>query len=89
MVTEQSVIDQITVLEDGQIQVRRADKVFRDGVEIAKSYHRHVIHPGLAYSAEDPRVIAVCQVMHTPAVIAAYKAAVAASKAVADGRIEA
>ena len=30
---ERSIIDQITVLEDGQIQVRRADKVLLDGDE--------------------------------------------------------
>jgi hypothetical protein len=44
--TKESVIDQITVLEDGQIQVRRADKLKEDGVEIAKAYHRHVVVPG-------------------------------------------
>jgi hypothetical protein len=75
MITETSVIDSINVLDDGQIQVRRADLVHRDGVEIAKSYHRHVVHPGANLANEDSRVIAIATVVHTPSVIAAYNAA--------------
>lgn len=71
---ERSVIDQITVLEDGQIQVRRAIKVFKDGVEIAKTYHRHVVVPGANLASEDTRVRDVGAVVHTSAVIAAYRA---------------
>jgi len=74
-ITEQAVIDQITVLEDGQIEVRRADKILRDGVEIAKSYHRHVVVPGASLSGEDARVAAVGAAVHTSAVVAAYLAA--------------
>ena len=36
-ITESSTIDQITVLDDGQVLVRRADRVLRDGVELAKT----------------------------------------------------
>ena len=60
-ITELSVIDKIEVLEDGQIQVRRADKVLRDGVEIAKTYHRHVLSPGNDLTNEDPKVIAIAK----------------------------
>lgn len=59
MITELSVIDKIEVLENGQIQVRRADKVLRDGVEIAKTYHRYVLAPGDDLSGQDARVAAV------------------------------
>lgn len=75
MLEERSVIDQITILEDGQIQLRRADKVFRDGVEIAKSYHRHVIAPGDDLTHEDQRVQKVARAIHTTKVIADYRAA--------------
>ena len=51
--TEDSVVDSIEVLLDGQIQVRKANRVFRDGVEISKSYHRHVVSPGDNLSLED------------------------------------
>ena len=70
--TEETVIDQITVLEDEQIQVRRATKILRDGVEISRTYHRHVVAPGADVSAEDVRVRNVANLLHTDAVIAAY-----------------
>ena len=75
MLEERSVIDQITILEDGQMQVRRADKIFRDGVEIAKSYHRHVINPGDNLTDEDVRVQVVGRVVHTQDVVQAFVAA--------------
>ncbi len=43
--TEQKVIDQIMILEDGQIQIRQAIKVFKDGIEVAKTYWRTVLAP--------------------------------------------
>ena len=77
--TEDTIVDSIDVLPDGQIQVRRANRVFRDGVEISKSYHRHVVLPGHDLSLEDPRVTAIGATVHTEEVIAAYKAAQAAT----------
>jgi len=73
MLTEDTIIDQITVLADGQIMVRRANLIFRDGVEIAKEYHRHVLAPGADTTKEDSRVQMITAVVHTPAVIAAYR----------------
>ena len=73
--TEDTVIDSIDVLLDGQIQVRRADRIFRDGVEVSHIFHRHVVAPGDDLSLEDPRVAAVGAAMHTPEVIAIFKAA--------------
>jgi len=78
--TEDSVVDSMDVLLDGQIQVRVANRVFRDGVEISKSYHRHVVSPGDDLSLEDPRVAAIGATVHTEEVIAAYNAAQAASE---------
>jgi len=43
--TEKVVIDKIEILEDGQIQIRMATKVFKDGVEVAKTYWRTVLAP--------------------------------------------
>jgi hypothetical protein len=73
--TERRVIDQITVLEDGQLQVREATVIERDGVEISRLYHRHVVVPGDNLDNENSRVRAVGEVEHTAAVIAAYRAA--------------
>jgi len=56
---EASVVDKIEVLLLGQIQVRRRDQVLKDGVEIAATYHRHVINPGDDLTNEDPKVAAI------------------------------
>ena len=70
--TERKEIDQITVLVDGQIQVREATVIEKDGVEISRTYHRHVVAPGADLSGEDARVKKIAEVEHTSAVITAY-----------------
>ena len=69
------IVDRIEVVENGTLQVRTKTAIKEDGVEISSSFHRHVVAPGNDYSAEDARVKAICAAMHTPQVIAAYKAA--------------
>lgn len=68
-------VDLIEIVENSCIQVRTKTAVKEDGVEISSKFHRHVVAPGDDYSAEDARVKAICAAMHTPQVIAAYKAA--------------
>lgn len=72
MINERTVIDNITVLEDGQMQIRRADIVERDGVEIARNFHRHVISPGQDVSGEDEKIQLIAGVIHTPLVIESF-----------------
>jgi len=72
--TEDTIVDSIDVLPDGVIQVRKANRVFRDGEEISKSYHRHVVSPGDDLALEDSRVAAIGAIIHTPEVIATYQA---------------
>jgi urease accessory protein UreE len=71
---EKSVVDKIEVLLLGQIQVRRRDQILKDGVEVAATYHRHVLNPGDDLTNEDPRVVAIAEATWTPEVIAAYQA---------------
>ena len=71
---EKSVVDKIEVLLLGQIQVRRRDQILKDGVEVAATYHRHVLSPGDDLTNEDPRVVAIAEATWTPEVIAAYQA---------------
>ena len=78
--TERSVVDKIEVLLTGQIQVRRRDQILKDGVEVAATYHRHVLSPGDDLSNEDPRVVAIAEATWTPEVIAAYQASLEASR---------
>lgn len=73
-------VDQIEVVENGCVQVRTATKIVDDGVEINRTFHRHVIAPGDDYSQEDPKVQAICAVVQTPEVVAAYEAMMEANK---------
>ena len=73
--TEASVVDKIEIVgEFRAVQVRTATVIYRDDVELNRSFHRHVIQPGDDYSGEDAEVQAVCAAVHTPEVIAAYEA---------------
>lgn len=73
MFTETKVIDQITILEDGTILYREANKIFRDSVKIAESYHRASLVPGADASKAPARVVSICNVIWNPTVIADYK----------------
>ncbi len=71
---KQTVVDLVEVTENGCVQVRVKTAIVENGQQISGSFHRHVVAPGDDYSKEDDRVKAICKAMHTPAVIAAYKA---------------
>ena len=78
--TEQKVIDQITVVEDGTVLYREATKILKDGDEIAKTYHRTSLTPGQDLTGQPANVVAIATTAWTPAVIAAYQAQVAAQR---------
>ena len=69
------------VLPNGVIQVRRADLVKEDGVEIARTFHRHVLVPGDDVSKEPECVKAIANAVWTPAVVSAYAASVESAAA--------
>lgn len=75
MLEERSNIDSINVTDAGHIEVRRVDRIVKDGVEVARTYHRHTLAPGADLSSQDARVVAVAKAAWTPDVIAAHKAA--------------
>ena len=64
----------IEVLENGTIQIRRADIVLKDDVEVGRQYHRHCLMPGEDVAQEVERVQAVAAATWTPEVVAAYEA---------------
>jgi hypothetical protein len=80
---KQTVVDLVEALENGTVQVRTATKIIDDGVEVNRTFHRHIVVPGEDYSQEDAKVQAICAAIHTPDVIAAYEAAQEAAKLVA------
>ena len=56
------------------IQCREANIVEKDGVEVGRTYHRHVRVPGEDVSSDFAEVQAVATALWTPEVIAAYQA---------------
>ena len=56
------------------VQVRTCTKVMEDGVELSSGFHRHVVTAGDDYSNESAEVQAICAVVHTAEVVAAYEA---------------
>lgn len=72
--TERTIVDLVEVVETNHIQVRTANIVERDGVQIAKSFHRHILAPGSDVSGEDTKVQSIANAIWTDEVIAAYQA---------------
>ena len=56
------------------IQVRTATVISEDGVELSRSFSRHVVSPLDDVSGESAEVQAIAAAVHTDAVKAAYQA---------------
>lgn len=80
MLTKETVIDQITVCENGIVLFREATRILEDGAEISKKYHRSSLTPGQDLTGVPANVAAICNVAWTPEVVAAYQAAQEANK---------
>jgi hypothetical protein len=78
-ITKRTEEDKIEIVGTHKIiQVRTATVIEEDGVEISRSFHRHVVAPGADVSDESAEVQAIAAAMHTDAVVEAYEAHVAA-----------
>ena len=77
---EKKISHDCSVTEDGQIQVREITRIIEDGIEISKTYHRHVVDVGDDVSAEAQLIKDIAGSVHTPARIAARRAAVEAAE---------
>ena len=72
-ITKETVQDKIEVVgEFKHIQVRTATVIKEDGVELSRSFHRHVISPDSDSSGESADVKAMVAQFHTDAVKKAY-----------------
>ena len=79
--TEETVQDKIEVVgEFKTIQVRTATVIKRDGEEISRSFHRHVVAPDADVSGESADVQALAAQFHTQEIKDAYAAHLAASQ---------
>ena len=76
--TEETVEDKIEIVGDYKhVQVRTATVIKRDGAEISRSFHRHVVAPGDDITSESAEVQAICNVVHTQEIKDAYASYVA------------
>ena len=71
---ERQLVDLVELVQTNHIQVRTANIIEKDGTEIARTFHRHVLSPGDSIVNEDPKVQAIANAVWTEEVIAAYQA---------------
>ena len=81
--TEETLEDKIEVVGDYKaVQVRTATVIKRDGTEISRSFHRHVLQPSTKtdgswadtdISGESAEVQGICNAVWTDAVKTAYQ----------------
>lgn len=73
MIQEKQIIDKIEVVNGVFIQVRQANIIEKDGVEIARTYHRWSFTPLDDISEQPQQVKDIASVVWTKEVINAYK----------------
>jgi hypothetical protein len=79
--TKQTVVDQITVTENGIVLYREATRIMEDGNQISQTYHRSSLTPAQDLTGVPANVVAICNTVWTAEVVAAYQAAQAAAEA--------
>ena len=78
--TEETEQDKIEIIKPfNMLQIRTATIIKKDGVEISRSFHRHVVAPDADVSGESDDVKALATQFHTDAVKTAYAAHLAES----------
>jgi len=87
---EETIQDKIEVVQPhSMVQVRTATVIKRDGVEISRSFHRHVLQPSTKtdgswadtdISGESTAVQGICNAVWTDAVKTAYQQAMDAQE---------
>jgi len=90
MLTEETVQDKIEVVGDYKaVQIRTATVIKRDGTEISRSFHRHVLQCSTKtddtwadtdISGESAEVQAICNAVWSDSVKTAYQAAMDAQE---------
>ena len=82
--TEETLEDKIEVVNGTHVQIRTATIIKRDGEEISRSFHRHVLHPSTKtdgswadtdISGESTEVQAICNAVWSDSVKTAFQQA--------------
>jgi hypothetical protein len=80
-ITKETVVDQITVTENGIVLYREATRIMEDGKQLSQTYHRTSLIPAQDLAGQPANVVAICNVAWTPEVVSAYQAQIAAQVA--------
>ena len=73
VLTETVSIDKIEIVGNWNIQVRQATVIEKDGVQVARSFHRWVLTPDMDISGQEQKVQDICNVAWTDEVKSAYE----------------
>jgi hypothetical protein len=71
--TEKIEIDRIEIQGNWNIQVRQATVIEKDGVQVARSFHRWVLTPDMDISGQEQKVQDICNAAWTDEVKSAYE----------------
>jgi phage host-nuclease inhibitor protein Gam len=75
MITKEIIEDKIEIVGDYKaVQVRTSTVIKEDGVEISRSYHRHVVNCLDDISGESAEVQAICNAVWTDEIKSDYQA---------------
>jgi hypothetical protein len=72
--TEYTEVDQIEIVQLWNIQVRQANIIEKNGVQVAKTFHRWVLTPDMDISDQEQKVQDIANAAWTSEVRAAYEA---------------
>jgi len=73
--TKTTVVDQVTVTENGTVLYREATRIMEDGKQISQTYHRSSLTPAQDLTGVPANVVAICNAAWTEAIIEAYQQA--------------
>jgi len=73
--TKTTLVDQITVTENGVVMYREATRIMEDGNQISQTYHRSSLTPAQDLTGVPANVVAICNTVWTESVIEAYQQA--------------
>jgi hypothetical protein len=73
--SKQTVVDQITVNENGTVFYREATRIMEDGNQISQTYHRSTLLPAQDLTGVPANVVAICNTVWTAEIVGAYQAA--------------
>ena len=72
--TEKIEIDRLEVVNDWNVQVRRATTIEKDGVFVSKTFHRWVLTPDDNITNQEQKVKDICNAAWTEEVRSAFEA---------------